>query len=437
MSEIYIKTLILALLGIQFGSFLLLILLKQIFRKLPEKIVAQIANNMILSSILVTLALAFFLIQIPQHHYIFDIGTWFKTFEGNYEIIFILDSLSVIYSLFSMIMIGVILVFSRRYLHKEAGYFRFYLFMNLFTLGLVLISFAGNMEITIIGWEFVGIASILLISFFNYRKEPVKNALWVFINYRICDIGLFAALLVMHAFLHRSNFDDFGNNFYLTINAQNAPEILGFLILFAVIGKSALVPLSTWLPRAMEGPTPSSAIFYGAVSIHFGPFLLLRNSSLIHSSPAFAASVFGVGMLTAIICHIIARGQTDVKSAAAYESVAQVGIITSEIALGLDVIAILHIVGHSCFRVMQILRAPSIIQDLRHIEQLLGHSLDNFVVNKKYDHRYGKIYNLILERGFMENFLQDYFLYYFLAPFRAINAAEKSWRKWLKKVTHF
>ena len=191
-----ISFIIIAILGIQLGAFLLLAVLKQIFNNLSEKVIIGIVANAISISILLNLALILLLIDSPSSACIIDLGSWFNIEDSRYEIVFIADILAVSYSLFSLIMIGLVAVFSRRYLHREKGYFRFFTFMMLFVFGVNIVSFAGTMEIIIIGWEFIGLSSILLISFFNYREGPVKNALWVFTNYRLCDIGLFAAVFL-------------------------------------------------------------------------------------------------------------------------------------------------------------------------------------------------------------------------------------------------
>ena len=428
----YASPIIITLLGLQLAAFLLLVLLRQIFKNLSEKITISIVTSTIFFSIFLISALIFFTLHNPQHPQIIDIGTWFGIENMKYEIVFIIDALSLTYSLFAMTMISLVAIFSRRYLHKENGFHRFYIFMLLFALGANIISFAGTMEIIIIGWEFVGLSSILLIAFFNYRAGPVKNSFWVFVNYRICDIGLFAAVLVLHAFEHSSNFQMLENANWLGVSSHQAPLILGFLILFAAMGKSALFPFSNWLQRAMEGPTPSSAIFYGAISIHFGPLLLLRSADLIANMPALKISVILIGLTTALFARIISHGQSDVKSMLAYSSVAQVGLIVAEIGLGFNMLALLHIIGHSSFRTLQMLRAPSIIHDLRNIEQLLGHSLLPINLQKKHGKFDYFIYRFILERGYMDNILQK-IIGLFLKPFYAIDRLEKKWSNFLSR----
>jgi NAD(P)H-quinone oxidoreductase subunit 5 len=415
----------------QLGSFLLLILLKQFFSNLSEKAIIRIVANTTFSSILLIITLIAFIIFNADHHYIIDLGTWFKDEDSKYEIIFVIDSLALTYSLFSTIIISLVVIFSRRYLHREKGFYRFYTFMTLFIFGVNLISFAGTMELIIIGWEFVGLSSILLVAFFNYRQTPVKNALWVFVNYRICDIGLFAAVLVMHAFAHNSDFQPLFSANWLGISQNQAPIILGFLILFGAIGKSALFPCSGWLAKAMEGPTPSSAIFYGAISIHFGPFLLLRCADLIAASPLLSSSIITIGLITALGARLIARSQTDAKSMISYEAVMQIGLIVVEIGLGWNVIAVIHIVGHSSFRTLQMLRAPSLIHDLRNIEQMLGHNLTKNNINKRASHFDYLLYHLASEKCCMDNFVKDFVIGNILLPFHKIDQLEKKWSNWI------
>ena len=137
--------------------------------------------------------------------------------------------------------------------------------------------------------------------------------------------------------------------------------LVGLLLLVAAAGKSALVPFCGWLPRAMEGPTPSSAIFYGALSVHLGAFLLLRVSPILELSLPLSIAVGVLGLTSAIFGALFARVQTDIKSALAFASLTQVGIIVAEIGCGLRYIALIHIIGHACLRTLQLLRAPTLL----------------------------------------------------------------------------
>jgi NAD(P)H-quinone oxidoreductase subunit 5 len=209
---------------------------------------------------------------------------------------------------------------------------------------------------------------------------------------------------------------------------------VGSLLLVAAAGKSGLVPFSGWVPRAMEGPTPSSAVFYGALSIHLGAFLLLRVGPVLERSPALCALVVAAGVATAVVGTLSARVQTDIKCALAFASVTQVGIIVAEIGLGFRYLPLVHILGHACLRTLQLLRAPSIIRDYQSIENAIGGRLRPHVsLIDTVLHGAGpsSIYRFGLERGYLDLFLSRWIVAPFLTLFRACDACERRWTDWL------
>jgi hypothetical protein len=138
---------------------------------------------------------------------------------------------------------------------------------------------------------------------------------------------------------------------------------LGLCLMVAAMGKSAQLPFSNWLPRAMEGPTPSSALFYGALSVHAGVYLLLRAAPLLQRSAVASGALVVVGLLTAVHATLVWRVQTDVKSSLAYGVLTQVGLMFAEVGLGLYRLALVHLVAHACLRCLQLLRAPSMLRE--------------------------------------------------------------------------
>jgi NADH:ubiquinone oxidoreductase subunit 5 (subunit L)/multisubunit Na+/H+ antiporter MnhA subunit len=250
-------------------------------------------------------------------------------------------------------------------LHRESGYKRFFNTILFFNIGYSIIIFSGNMETLFIGWEILGVSSFLLIAFYRERLLPVKNALKVFSVYRIGDIGIILAMWLLHHFWHENvTFLEMNQTVSLHAHlAQNSGVGLLIATLFYVsaAAKSAQLPFSSWLPRAMEGPTPSSAIFYGSMSVHIGAFLLLRTLHFWENQLYFKIGLVGAGLLTAIISTVISRVQSTVKSQIAYASVAQIGLIFIEIAFGWENIALLHILGNAFLRTYQLLISPSIV----------------------------------------------------------------------------
>jgi NAD(P)H-quinone oxidoreductase subunit 5 len=202
------------------------------------------------------------------------------------------------------------------------------------------------------------------------------------------------------------------------------------LLLVAAAGKSALIPFSGWLPRAMEGPTPSSAVFYGALSVHLGAFLLLRVSPLLDLSIWLSVAVVTLGLATAIFAALAARVQTDVKSALAFASLTQVGIITAEIGLGLRYLALVHIIGHACLRTLQLVRAPTLLHDYHTLENAIGsHLPENRGLSARWisNRMRLRLYRLSLERGYLDSMINECFVRPFMFLFRWCDAVERKW----------
>ncbi|KPK15824.1 MAG: hypothetical protein AMJ62_08270 [Myxococcales bacterium SG8_38] len=306
------------------------------------------------------------------------IGSWFSVGHYSFEWKLIADRLSIPFATFASVLLGLVASFSRRYLHLEPGFARFYLLLAIFGTGVEFVVLAGSLDLAFLGWELVGLTSALLIAFFHERRAPVQHGLLAFGTYRLCDVGLLAAAVALHFTVGTSDVGPFTGGpwaGFVVPSTWAGATVVGMLILWASIGKAAQLPLSGWLPRAMEGPTPSSAIFYGALSIHLGPYLLLRSESILQSSGVAAGAVIAVGALTALHATFVGRTQTDIKSVLAYASMTQVGLIYVEIGLGLHYLAVAHIVGHAAIRTLQILRSPSLLHDYHHLEQAMGAQL--------------------------------------------------------------
>ncbi len=267
---------------------------------------------------------------------------------------------------FAMTCLTTLLVmrFSTFYMHRDQGFKRFFATILLFFSGLGFIVFAGNFETLFIGWEFIGITSFILIAFYRDRYLPVKNALKVFSLYRIADACLLVALWYAHH-VYEQNIT-FAELAQVVSEYGNDLTVLGLLLLMVALVKSAQFPFSYWVPRAMEGPTTSSAIFYGALSVHMGLFVLLRTFPLWEGSITVRVLVFVFGLLTALICTSIARVQSSVKSQIAYASVTQIGIMFMELALGLHVLVLIHFACNALLRTYQLLISPSILSYLIH-----------------------------------------------------------------------
>ena len=297
-------------------------------------------------------------------------GSWFAVGSYHFPLVLMVDRLSVPFLALAAVLSGLIGQFSATYLHRESGFLRFFLLLHLFAFGSLLAFAAGSFDLLAAGWEIVGITSVLLIGFFERRPAPVENALYVFGIYRACDIGLLVGIFAMHHWAGTASFD----SGFPTPTGGRA-LVVCLLLLLAASGKAAQVPFSGWLPRAMEGPTPSSAIFYGAISIHAGAYLLLRAQPLLAQSVLASCLVVLIGAATAIHGTIVGRASADAKTSLAYATLTQVGIVFIEIGLGWRWLAVAHILGNATVRTMQYLRAPSMLHDYHQMHSAIGGEL--------------------------------------------------------------
>lgn len=380
-----------------------------------------------------------------SRHVVLELGNWIVVPHYHFSARFVFDRLSVPFMVLSYLLCGTVGAFATRYMHREPGYNRFFFLYAVFLLGMVTTSLAGTIETLFTGWEMVGLSSALLIAFFHERPAPVRNGLRVWSVYRISDAALLTAALLMHRMTGEGNFDRLmGTGPWPLGHAAVTPDqalLVGLLLLVAVAGKSALVPFSGWLPRAMEGPTPSSAVFYGALSVHLGAFLLLRVSPVLVLSPALCALIAVIGLATALLGALSERVQTDIKSALSFASLTQVGIIVAEIGLLPPLfgpwacyVPLVHILGHACLRTLQFLRAPTLLQDYRLIENALGSALPRTpgVPGRLLPGSTRVwLYRFALERGYLDSILNDYVAGPFVRLFRAFDALERRWTDFL------
>lgn len=327
---------------------------------------------------------------------------WFAAGSYHFNLSLTADHLSWPLLQLTAVLSGLVGVFSVRYLHRDRGFFRFFLLLHLFAFGALLVLAAGTFDLLLGGWELVGLSSVLLIAFFDERREPVRNAIRVFGFYRIADLGLLLGIFVLHHFLENTEWSS------LDQLSPSQAALAGLLLLMAAAGKSAQAPFSAWLPRAMEGPTPSSAIFYGAISVHLGAYLLLRSAPVFRISPVASGAVIAVGAITAILATLVHRASTDAKTSLAYAGMAQLGIIFIEIGLDYPMLALTHMMGHAAVRTLQFLRAPSMLHDYHRVHSAAGGDLGKTGIH--YNHLLPEgarlwLYRAAAERGYQDALL--------------------------------
>lgn len=329
-----------------------------------ERAIFAVSFTTILSEILVFLALVYKWFISGATPLFASIGTLFTSDHYSFSLDYYFDGISAVFLAMAALIMALVFVFSRYYLHREAGFKRFYCTVLLFFIGLSLIILAGNFEVLLLGWEIIGICSVLLIAFYRDRYLPAKNALKVFSVYRIADAFLIGAVWYAHHIFERQiNFSEFPQ---IAAHHEYQVALLCLLLLVAALIKSAQFPFSYWLPRAMEGPTTSSAIFYGALSVHMGLFLLFRTHALWGDYTALRVVIAVLGLTTAVVASAITRVQSSIKAQIAYASITQIGIMFIEVALGLPWLALIHFVCNASLRTYQLLISGSIMGYLVH-----------------------------------------------------------------------
>jgi NADH-quinone oxidoreductase subunit L len=409
-----------------------------------ERTIARLTESTIVMGLLSAIGVLGLMLLVGKRNVPIEFGNWVSLPGGHFHfhIKFVFDRLSVPFAILTFVLVGTVGAFANRYLHREPGYGRFFLFYAVFLVGMIVASLAGTIETLFMGWELVGLSSALLVAFFHERKSPVTNGQRVWSIYRIADAAFLIAAVVMHHLRGEGDFSSLmgtgpwpGGEAVLT---SSQALLVGLLLLVAAAGKSALIPFSGWLPRAMEGPTPSSAIFYGALSVHLGAFLLLRVSPILEQSIWLSAAVVAVGLASAIFGSIASSVQTDVKSALAFSSLTQVGIITVEIGLGFRYLPLVHIIGHACLRTLQLLRAPTLLRDYHNLENAVGGHLQSRTAS--WERRLPEflripIYRLGFERGGFDAYLNCVVVRPFLAVFGWCDRMERRWTDFLTGAT--
>lgn len=290
----------------------------------------------------------------------------YRSGEYNFQLRLYFDGIALVYLMVGSVLAFLITAYSQYYLHREPGFKRFFTTILFFYTGYNITVLSGNFETLFIGWEFIGISSFLLVAFYRERYLPVRNAVKVFAVYRIGDVCILLATWGSHHFWRRNiNFREFDQvQAAMEQGGQGLMIFIALMLLVAACVKSAQFPFSYWLPKAMEGPTTSSAVFYGSLSVHFGVFILLRSFPLWQDLFSIRILIGVLGFATAILAYFSARVQSTAKSQIAYASVSQIGLIFIEVALGFTNLALLHFAGNAFLRTYQLLISPSAVSYL-------------------------------------------------------------------------
>jgi NADH-quinone oxidoreductase subunit L len=336
--------------------------------------VLQRCVNLVQGALCLAAITLFYSVFFEELLYDQTLFAWFKHSEQIYTYTVHLDFMNVSFLVLVTFISAIIGSFSNNYLANEAGYYKFFMNFYVMQLALYSLTLSSNFYFILVSWELLGLSSVFLVSFYQGMRKTVANALFVLGIYKFCDLFLITALLMFHHEQHVFVIPHALPN-ALPHAAPHVSTAFLTLLWISSLGKSGQFPFSKWLPRAMEGPTTSSAIFYGALSIHAGLFLLLKFRLFFSENNALSFYIGAMGMLTFTYALLKGRIQTDVKATLAYATVAQVGLMYLEFALGLYSVVIFHMAANAILKSYQFLRSPSNIHHFHDLEKLNYRSL--------------------------------------------------------------
>jgi len=327
-------------------------------RYLRGPLAGWVASAAVAGSFAVALAAGMPFIQGGEHSQTVLLWEWMPAIGANLEILW--DPLS---ALMVLIVTGVgalIHVFAIGYMHGDERFARFFTYLNLFAASMLTLVLAGNYAMLFLGWELVGLCSYLLIGFWYFKTAPPPAAKKAFVVNRIGDFGFMVGLMVV--------FTTFGTLSYAGIFERAGDEltagmatVVGLLFLVGAAGKSAQIPLYVWLPDAMEGPTPVSALIHAATMVTAGVYLIARSAAIYELAPAAQVTVATVGALTALWAASIAVAQRDIKKVLAYSTISQLGYMFLAVGTTAYVAGIFHLMTHAFFKALLFLGAGSVI----------------------------------------------------------------------------
>ena len=337
---------------------------------LPKIVVGSWATAVVFLAFLLSLKL-FLGMTNDTSPQIFKVFEWFHIHHLAVDFSFQLDQLSII---MMMIITGIgtlIHLYSIGYMENDEGFYKFFAYLNLFIFFMLLLVLGSNYLVLFIGWEGVGLCSFLLIGFWFKNEEYGKAARKAFIMNRIGDLGLLIGIFVIAYHFETLEFLSIQKS--LSEMSFNNFVLLSITISFFIgsIGKSAQIPLFTWLPDAMAGPTPVSALIHAATMVTAGIYLIVRSHFFYDLTPFVLDFILGIGLVTSLITAFIGLRQNDIKKVLAYSTVSQLGFMVMALGVGAYVTAMFHLITHAFFKALLFLGAGSVIhaiggeQDMR------------------------------------------------------------------------
>ena len=341
------------------GGFVVLLALG---RRLGEPLAGWVATAAISAAFVVAVVTWIGLLGHNDRQITETLFDWIPIGSYQVKVSLLIDPLSVTMCLFVTGVSALIHLYSIAYMHKERDFTKFFVYLNLFVFSMLLLVLADNLLLTFVGWEGVGVCSYWLVAFYFDRDSAASAGKKAFVNNRIGDVGMLVAMFVLFTHLHTLTY--LGIAAGATTLTGTQVTIVVIALLFAAAGKSAQIPLFNWLPDAMEGPTPVSALIHAATMVTAGVYLLCRMSHLLVLTSSGRATIAVVGAATAFVAATIATAQEDIKKVLAFSTVSQIGFMVLAVGSGAYAAAIFLMIAHAFFKGLLFLGAGSVIHGL-------------------------------------------------------------------------
>jgi NADH-quinone oxidoreductase subunit L len=342
-------------------------------RRLGEPKAGILATVMCLGAFVTTVALFFDMLARDSERRVGAAATkslfdWVSVGALHVELSFLADPLALTMALFVTGISSLIHLYSIGYMHGDPKFSKFFLYLNLFVFSMLMLVLGENMLVTFLGWEGVGTCSYLLISFWFTRDSAATAGKKAFVTNRIGDFGFMLAMFLTYSVVGSISWGALNEHAEAGLFATATATAIALLLFLGACGKSAQLPLYVWLPDAMEGPTPVSALIHAATMVTAGVYLMVRVSPLLAEVPDVGMVIAIVGVATALFAATVAVAQNDIKRVLAYSTVSQLGYMFLAIGSGAYVAAVFHMVTHAFFKALMFLGSGSVIHGM-HDEQ--------------------------------------------------------------------
>jgi len=352
-----------------FGALVLMVF----GRRLGEPRSGWFAAAMPIASFLVSVSVYFDLLSrsSEERHEVVTLFSWIPVGALHIDVALLADPLSITMALFITGIGSLIHLYAIGYMHGDPKFSKFFLYLNLFVFSMLMLVLGENLLVTFLGWEGVGVCSYFLISFWHTRDSAAVAGKKAFVTNRIGDFGVMTAMFLAFSTIGSVSYSSINEAAHSGVIAPVTATAIGLLLFVGACGKSAQLPLYLWLPDAMEGPTPVSALIHAATMVTSGVFLMTRMSPVLHASYEWAPMVIAcVGAATALFAATIAVAQNDIKKVLAYSTVSQLGYMFLAVGSGAYVAAIFHMVTHAFFKALLFLGSGSVIHGMHHEQDM-------------------------------------------------------------------